>query len=598
MEGNAMKKFLVFLLSLGLCFTNLQCVHAQDSYRFLALGDSITLTPYCPPIWLNECGMGASTAEKDWVHQCKSELEKHYQSVQMDVKNVYWQTNPGMIKVDEAEVKEMSQLHPYDLVVIENTDQISSKEMLDQYQEHLSEFVSVIKQYNPQATIVFVTDFLADFNFRDMSIPEKSTQILNDVAQLYGCKVASLDRITKNPNYMNQIGGILYDKDGNPYTITREDVALHPNDHGMQYIAYKVLEQVGIAMDVGNSFADLTEPSIALKNGWITQGKEKYYYMNGTIIKGLYNIDNHYYCFDKDTGQLRTGLYIKKGTTYYMNDQGLLQLYKYKGHYYNQDTQMIAQSEGEKFEALWKVQEDLKKRHYKGKKKEQLKKCFQLVFKKTAKKKARHYTFGRTNPALLVNEYYNKALSADAKVCTFAYMAYALGFKKVTIALKKKRNYVKIGKTYYQPNSQKGFACKVKGPLKTIKALTAPKMTPVKMKAPTKIVKWDPQKMKLYYDNGNAVTGIAVYNNMFYAFDGQGNYDGVLTKMLRDQAIQNNPIGKMKRLIGEPLSTSYHTSCYGTGDDGLLVYKDFTISTFRSAQDGQEVYIAVKSNMQ
>ena len=95
-----------------------------------------------------------------------------------------------------------------------------------------------------------------------------------------------------------------------------------------------------------------------------------------------------------------------------------------------------------------------------------------------------------------------------------------------------------------------------------------------------------------------AVTGIAVYNNVFYAFDGQGHYDGVLTNLLRKAATSATPIATLKRLIGEPLSTSYHSSCFGTGDDGLLVYKNFIVSTFKSANDGTESYVAVKSTMQ
>lgn len=186
-----MKKVIVFFIALGMCFSSLEVVHAQSSYRFLALGDSITYTPYTPPVWYNNCGMGASTAEMDWVHQAKNELKKHYDVVDCDVKNIYWQTNTGMLQVDETEVKELSESHPYNLVVIENTDQISSKKLLDVYEENLRHFVNVVKQYNPQAIVVLLTDFLADFNYRDMYIPEKSTSILNNVARDMNCHVAS-----------------------------------------------------------------------------------------------------------------------------------------------------------------------------------------------------------------------------------------------------------------------------------------------------------------------------------------------------------------------------------------------------------------------
>jgi hypothetical protein len=150
-----------------------------------------------------------------------------------------------------------------------------------------------------------------------------------------------------------------------------------------------------------------------------------------------------------------------------------------------------------------------------------------------------------------------------------------------------------IGKNFYQPNKADGYAIKVKDKVKKLK-----KMKAVKTKKPTRIVKWDAKKKKLYYDNGMAVMGIAAYNNTFYAFDGQGKYDAVLTGLLRNAATSSKPITALKRLIGEPLSSSYHSSCFGTGDDGLLVYKGFIVSTFKNASDGSETYVAVKSTMQ
>lgn len=591
-----MKKLISFMVSLLMCVSTLQSVHAQSTYRFLALGDSITYTPYTPPVWYNNCGMGASTAEMDWVHQAKNELKKHYDEVNYDVKNIYWQTNTGMLQVDETEVKELSQSHPYDLVVIENTDQIGNKKLLDMYEENLRHFVGVVKQYNPQAIVVLVTDFLADFHYRDMSIPEESTTILNNVARDMNCHIASLEQITKNPNYMNKIGGMLYDKDGNPYMITRKDVALHPNDQGMKYIAYKVLEQAGIPMDAGDSFADLSNPSVAPKNGWMNEKKHRYYYVNGILVKGLYQIGNTYYCFNKDTGALQKGIYKKNKYTYYSDQKGKLIMYKHNGRFYNQDTQLMATREGEKMVALLAAKQYLKKHPYKGK--QPLKHYFDQIVKYQSKKKARKYTFNKTNPALVAVDFFQGANSRDAKVCAFAYLAYALKQKNITIALHKKTNYVMIGKNFYQPDKADGYAIKVKDKVKKLKKMKAPQMKAVKRKKPTRIVKWDAKKKKLYYDNGMAVTGIAAYNNTFYAFDGQGKYDSVLTDLLRNAATSSKPITALKRLIGEPKSSSYHSSCFGTGDDGLLVYKGFIVSTFKSASDGSETYVAVKSTMQ
>lgn len=48
-----------------------------DDYNYLAIGNSITIHPL-NEYWWNECGMAASTAEKDYVHQVASALDAKY----------------------------------------------------------------------------------------------------------------------------------------------------------------------------------------------------------------------------------------------------------------------------------------------------------------------------------------------------------------------------------------------------------------------------------------------------------------------------------------------------------------------------------------
>lgn len=92
---------------------------------------------------------------------------------------------------------------------------------------------------------------------------------------------------------------------------------------------------------------------------------------------------------------------------------------------------------------------------------------------------------------------------------------------------------------------------------------------------------------KAYYfgSNGIACTGIHLIEGKLYAFGKDGKQNAAQTKSLQPYSVQGADAAALKALLGEPSSAEYMPSCMTwegqAGDDGILVYKNFTVFTFR-----------------
>ena len=58
--------------------------------------------------------------------------------------------------------------------------------------------------------------------------------------------------------------------------------------------------------------------------GWVTKDGKRYYYWNGEMLKGLYQIDGYYYHFDESTGVMTTGWKLISDKRYYFRKNGSL----------------------------------------------------------------------------------------------------------------------------------------------------------------------------------------------------------------------------------------------------------------------------------
>ena len=111
-----------------------------------------------------------------------------------------------------------------------------------------------------------------------------------------------------------------------------------------------------------------------------------------------------------------------------------------------------------------------------------------------------------------------------------------------------------------------------------------------------KISCWDKKEQKLYFNNGNKVTGICVYKNKLYAMSNKaGKYRKGYTKKIRRLAKPGKPIKPLIKKLGKPKKVIRSDSCLEEGGkDGIYKYKHFYVTTYRPP-DGEETVQGVHS---
>ena len=61
------------------------------------------------------------------------------------------------------------------------------------------------------------------------------------------------------------------------------------------------------------------------------------------------------------------------------------------------------------------------------------------------------------------------------------------------------------------------------------------------------------------------------------------------------KSYEDKPLDELIAAVGEPLSSSYVSSCLGPGQDGELVYKTFTVITYQEGNSETVIYVEPKS---
>ena len=67
--------------------------------------------------------------------------------------------------------------------------------------------------------------------------------------------------------------------------------------------------------------------------------------------------------------------------------------------------------------------------------------------------------------------------------------------------------------------------------------------------------------------------------------------DSAETPLDRAKAYVDRPLAELKEEFGEPNSASYVSSCLGPGQDGELVYDDFTVITYQEGDSETVTYV-------
>ena len=205
-----------------------QADRREADYAWFAIGNSITV--HAPnEVWWNGIGMAASSEDRDYVHLVAEQLSGMYGKTAVHPLYCYaWETS-----ADRG--GKLSMLDPYldprlQLITIqlgENAEDLTS------FETDFEALIRYVQEKAPQARILVIGDFWSNGD-RD--------RMKQEAAEKTGAGFVSLEEIRDNPEYQAGIGAVVYDPEGNPHTVENRDVAGHPGDRGMQYIADRVTE--------------------------------------------------------------------------------------------------------------------------------------------------------------------------------------------------------------------------------------------------------------------------------------------------------------------------------------------------------------------
>ena len=238
-----LKKVLCFLFFFVFIFPFSKTAFAElgsgeteaDVIRFVAIGNSITLTPGVlddGTNWWNNCGMAASEPQNDWVRTL-AELLSQNRTRHVIYESQYMGANSfGEIEFKKQMIYE--KLNPnIDLVTYELTENLlHDAKNLMLMNDVFTDLIDRTKEKAPNAQIVLIGSF---WDRKDTTEP-----LLKLIAQFNNVSYVSLEVLWNNPLFKSQIGAQILGRDGRMHSIDMQGVADHPNDFGHNYIANAV----------------------------------------------------------------------------------------------------------------------------------------------------------------------------------------------------------------------------------------------------------------------------------------------------------------------------------------------------------------------
>jgi hypothetical protein len=208
-------------------------IFKEDTYNYLAIGNSITYHDAMSYWWNQGVGMAASTQEKDYVHVLsgllKDGMDKEVVSANM---NFYdWEAQ----SYDRSET--LSTLDSYlstnlDLVTIQLGENSNDTSTLEKDYEDL---INYVKAKAPNAEAAVIGEFWKD---------EEKDADKKQACEVTGVTFVDLSSMWDDKAYEAGMGTTVYGSDGEAHTIEHDGVASHPGDKGMQKIAELTYEAV------------------------------------------------------------------------------------------------------------------------------------------------------------------------------------------------------------------------------------------------------------------------------------------------------------------------------------------------------------------
>lgn len=214
-----------------------------SGYDYLAIGNSITMHPR-QSYWPDAMGMGATLPQNDYYHLVSASLAaacaaqgRAYNSAAFNY--AIWEINYGK----RAEVLYL--LDPYLSAELELvTIQLGENAIPDPngFAADFPALIQYIRTKAPNAKIVLIG------NFWNNAVEET---VKRQCAQAYGLSYVDLSVVSVDP-YITTVSSpytfgneLAYDANGVGHHCSKDAVAQHPNNKGMQYIAQCVLQVIG-----------------------------------------------------------------------------------------------------------------------------------------------------------------------------------------------------------------------------------------------------------------------------------------------------------------------------------------------------------------
>lgn len=214
-----------------------------SGYDYLAIGNSITMHPR-QSYWPDAMGMGATLPQNDYYHLVSASLAaacatqgRAYNSAAFNY--AIWEINYGK----RAEVLYL--LDPYLSAELELvTIQLGENAIPDPngFAADFPALIQYIRTKAPNAKIVLIG------NFWNNAVEET---VKRQCAQAYGLSYVDLSAVSVDP-YITTVSSpytfgneLAYDANGVGHHCSKDAVAQHPNNKGMQYIAQCVLQVIG-----------------------------------------------------------------------------------------------------------------------------------------------------------------------------------------------------------------------------------------------------------------------------------------------------------------------------------------------------------------
>ncbi len=196
--------------------------------KAFVIGNSITKHEKCS-YWWQECGMAASTLEKDFVHVLQSNLSKK-QEYSIDCFNLSAWESTAHDRYQTLQLLDTYLSPDLTLVVIqlgENMNDISTAKT------DFEDLIHYVQDKCKQADIIVVGNFWSN---------DGLDNIKEQVAADTGAVFVSLKEIQSDNYYRAGMGTVVYDEDGGEHIIEHSGVAAHPGDKGMEAIADIIYE--------------------------------------------------------------------------------------------------------------------------------------------------------------------------------------------------------------------------------------------------------------------------------------------------------------------------------------------------------------------